>query len=66
EEKKRFFSFAYSTKARGSGFGLHACANYMIANNGFIEAESEGPGKGACFSVLLPAAVSGRPNVEEE
>ena len=59
EEKKRFFSFGYSTKARGSGFGLHACANYMIANNGVIEAESEGPGKGARFSVLLPAAASG-------
>ncbi|PLX51164.1 MAG: hypothetical protein C0613_00740 [Desulfobulbaceae bacterium] len=65
EEKKRFFNFGYSTKARGSGFGLHACANYMIANRGFIEAESEGPGKGACFRVLLPAAVSGVQNVEE-
>jgi len=60
EEKKRFFNFGYSTKARGSGFGLHACANYMIANNGFIEAESEGPGKGARFSALLPAAARGR------
>jgi len=57
EEKKRFFSFGYSTKERGSGFGLHACANYLIANNGIIEAASEGPGKGARFSVLLPAAV---------
>ena len=64
EEKKRFFSFGYSTKARGSGFGLHACANSMIANNGFIEAESEGPGKGACFSVLLPAAASARQQAE--
>lgn len=64
EEKKRFFSFGYSTKERGSGFGLHACANYMIANNGFIEAESEGPGKGARFTVLLPAAVSERPHAE--
>lgn len=59
EERKRFFSFGYSTKARGSGFGLHACANYMIANNGFIEAKSEGVGKGARFSVLLPAAAPG-------
>jgi len=56
EEKKRFFSFGYSTKERGSGFGLHACANYLIANNGVIEAASEGPGKGARFSVLFPAA----------
>lgn len=65
EEKKRFFSFGYSTKARGSGFGLHACANYMIANKGFIEAESEGRDKGARFSVLLPAVEQGAVNKEE-
>ncbi|MGV1100737.1 ATP-binding protein [Thiovibrio sp. JS02] len=58
EEKKRFSTFGYSTKERGSGFGLHSCANYMIANNGFIEAESEGPDKGARFSAVLPAAAS--------
>ena len=57
EEKNRFFKFGYSTKERGSGFGLHACANYVIANNGIIEAASDGPGKGARFSVLFPAAV---------
>ncbi|MFA7383960.1 MAG: ATP-binding protein [Desulfurivibrionaceae bacterium] len=57
EEKKRFFKFGYSTKERGSGFGLHACANYVIANNGVIEAASDGPGKGARFKVLFPAAV---------
>src|SRR3989339_45311 len=56
EEKKSFFKFGYSTKERGSGFGLHACANYVIANNGVIEAASDGPGKGARFSVLFPAA----------
>ena len=57
EEKNRFFKFGYSTKERGSGFGLHACANYVIANNGIIEAASDGPGKGARVSVLFPAAV---------
>jgi signal transduction histidine kinase len=56
EEKARFFSFGYSTKERGSGFGLHSCANYLIANHGSIEALSGGPGMGAEFIVRLPAS----------
>lgn len=56
EEEKHFFSFGYSTKNRGSGFGLHSSANYLIANNGTIEARSAGPGLGAEFIIHLPAA----------
>jgi signal transduction histidine kinase len=55
EEKSRFFSFGYSTKERGSGFGLHSCANYLIANHGSLVALSGGPGMGAEFIVRLPA-----------
>ncbi|MHB8808606.1 MAG: sensor histidine kinase [Desulfobulbaceae bacterium] len=55
EEEKHFFSFGYSTKNRGSGFGLHSSANYLIANNGTIEARSEGQGLGAEFIIRLPA-----------
>ncbi|MCI5221168.1 MAG: HAMP domain-containing protein [Candidatus Electrothrix sp. AR4] len=53
-ERKYFFQFGYSTKARGSGFGLHSCANYLIANNGSIDAVSAGLGKGAEFIIRLP------------
>lgn len=55
EEKGHLFAFGYSSKERGSGFGLHSCANYMIANHGTIEAESPGPKQGAKFTVRLPA-----------
>ncbi|MFZ5775907.1 MAG: ATP-binding protein [Thermodesulfobacteriota bacterium] len=55
EQQARFFSFGYSTKERGSGFGLHSCANYLIANHGSIAAKSDGPGQGAEFVVRLPA-----------
>jgi len=55
EGKTHLFAFGYSTKERGSGFGLHSCANYMIANHGAIEAESPGPNLGARFTVRLPA-----------
>ena len=56
EEEKHFFSFGYSTKNRGSGFGLHSSANYLIANNGTIEAKSEGQGLGAEFIIRLPSS----------
>jgi signal transduction histidine kinase len=55
EEKSRLFTFGFSTKERGSGFGLHSCANAIIADHGAIETESPGPGRGATFTVLLPA-----------
>ncbi|MCI5121629.1 MAG: HAMP domain-containing protein, partial [Candidatus Electrothrix sp. AUS4] len=58
EERRNFFSFGYSTKARGSGFGLHSCANYLIANNGSIDAISAGPGMGAEFILRLPTDTS--------
>lgn len=54
EEKDKLFVFGYTTKSRGSGFGLHSCANYLIAGNGSITASSEGKGKGAEFFIRLP------------
>ena len=58
EEKEKIFQFGYTTKTRGSGFGLHTCANYLIANNGSITAISEGRGKGAEFLIRLPVSNS--------
>ena len=48
------FTFGYSSKERGTGFGLHSCANFLIANNGSIKAHSAGPGQGSEFVLLLP------------
>jgi len=56
EIQENMFRFGYSSKSRGSGFGLHSCANYLIANNGSISASSDGVGKGAAFFVHLPVA----------
>jgi signal transduction histidine kinase len=53
-EKEKLFTFGYTTKSKGSGFGLHSCANYLIANKGSIDAKSEGQGKGSEFIVRLP------------
>jgi signal transduction histidine kinase len=54
ENKKKLFIYGYTTKKEGSGFGLHSCANFLIANKGSIEAISNGPGTGAEFIVHLP------------
>ncbi len=56
EDQENFFQFGFSTKKRGSGFGLHSCANYLIANGGSIEAKSAGPDQGAEFIIRLPLA----------
>ena len=58
KDKENFFRFGYSTKARGSGFGLHSSANYLIANNGSIDAVSAGPGMGSEFILRLPTDTS--------
>ncbi len=55
-EKEKMFKFGYTTKKSGSGFGLHSCANFLIANNGSLNASSKGKGQGAKFVVKLPAS----------
>ena len=59
EEEKNLFIYGYSTKEKGSGFGLHSCANYLIANGGTITAASSGKGMGAEFVVRLPVSEGG-------
>ncbi len=55
EENEKLFQFGYTTKTTGSGFGLHSCANFLIAHKGSLTAFSKGKGHGAQFVVRLPA-----------
>ncbi len=50
----KVFRFNYSTKERGTGFGLHDAANYITAQDGMIRLHSEGIGKGASIIIWLP------------
>lgn len=48
------FSYGFSTKSKGHGFGLHFCANAMTEMGGRISVDSEGLGKGATFVLEFP------------
>lgn len=63
ENLRRVFERGFSTKSRASsGIGLHWSAVTINALSGRLFAESEGPGRGACFHVVLPAeTASGAP-----
>lgn len=50
----RIFNYGYTTKANGSGFGLHSSVLAAEALGGCLKARSDGPGKGATFILELP------------
>jgi NO-binding membrane sensor protein with MHYT domain/PAS domain-containing protein len=50
----RLFAFGFTTKKDGHGFGLHASANLAKELGGEISVHSDGPGRGARFTLSLP------------
>ncbi len=50
----KVFQHGFTTKRSGHGFGLHACANTAQQLGGTITAASDGPGRGAVFTINLP------------
>lgn len=54
ETHKKLFSFAFTTKETGNGFGLHFCALAVKEMGGEIKATSPGPGQGATFELAIP------------
>lgn len=54
------FSFGFTTKINGHGFGLHSCVLSVQELGGAIRVESLGIGKGATFYVTLPLTNTGR------
>jgi PAS domain S-box-containing protein len=53
ENMTRIFNHGFTTKKHGHGFGLHSGANAAREMGGRLTARSDGPGKGAEFTLEL-------------
>lgn len=54
EQLLSIFSYGYTTKSGGHGFGLHNAANTARLLGGSLSVHSDGPGRGAAFILSLP------------
>ena len=54
ENLTRIFNHGFTTRKAGHGFGLHSGALAAKETGGFLVAHSDGPGKGATFTLELP------------
>jgi signal transduction histidine kinase len=54
ENLDKIFRHGFTTKEGGHGFGLHASANAARELGGSLRAASDGPGRGAQFTLELP------------
>jgi signal transduction histidine kinase len=54
EHMSKIFTYGFSTKKSGHGFGLHSSALAVKELGGTIRCESQGPGRGATFIFELP------------
>jgi C4-dicarboxylate-specific signal transduction histidine kinase len=56
ENMSKIFNHGFTTKNNGHGFGLHSGANAAKEMGASLTAHSNGPGKGAEFTLELPVA----------
>ena len=61
EDINRIFSYGFTTKKDGHGFGLHTGALAAKEMGGSLHAHSQGRGKGALFTLELPIVPKGDP-----
>lgn len=54
ENLTRIFAHGFTTRAEGHGFGLHSCAIAATEMGGSLHGHSDGPGRGARFTLDLP------------
>ena len=54
ENLARLFTHGFTTRKEGHGFGLHSAANAAREMGGSLLATSEGPGRGAIFTLEVP------------
>jgi C4-dicarboxylate-specific signal transduction histidine kinase len=54
ENLTRIFGHGFTTRKEGHGFGLHSGALAARELGGSLSVHSDGPGKGACFTLEFP------------
>jgi signal transduction histidine kinase len=54
QNQARIFNHGFTTRKDGHGFGLHSCALAAVEMKGRLFVHSDGPGKGALFTLELP------------
>ncbi|WP_053076750.1 AAA family ATPase [Caenimonas sp. SL110] len=54
EHLERLFAHGFSTRRGGHGFGLHSSAIAAMEMGGRLSVHSEGPGRGATFTLEVP------------
>lgn len=54
ENLAQIFAHGFTTRKDGHGFGLHSCALAAMEMEGTLSAHSDGPGKGAIFTLEIP------------
>lgn len=57
ENMKKIFQHGFTTKKDGHGFGLHSAALAAREMKGELGVQSDGPGRGATFTLELPKRV---------
>ena len=57
ENLTRIFGHGFTTKKDGHGFGLHSGANAAKEMGGQLTVHSDGPGRGAIFTLELPIVI---------
>lgn len=58
DSTQRLFQYGYSSKNRGSGFGLHSVATFVQSQGGEIQVQSKGQNQGTRFSLKFPVNLS--------
>jgi signal transduction histidine kinase len=56
EDMPHLFRHGFTTRSDGHGFGLHFSANAATQMKGTLSAHSDGPDRGATFTLDLPLA----------
>jgi C4-dicarboxylate-specific signal transduction histidine kinase len=57
ENINKIFTYGFTTKKDGHGFGLHASANTAKKLKGSLSAHSDGTNRGAVFTLELPLSM---------